>query len=397
MSNPEPSTIGTFLPPTPTNFPPPAPLGAPPVHFQTPPAPVNAPQPVQEPQPVPQPPVEQFSPQEPQSEENPSQHQNPIFNKSFTNLTKVIENYNKHMVGQHLLRETLLIGLLTGGHILLESVPGLAKTTAAQTLALSVNGKFSRIQCTPDLLPSDIIGTEIFEQKTGSFKTELGPVHANFVLLDEINRSSAKTQSAMLEAMQEKQTSIGGEVYKLPKPFQVIATQNPIEHEGTYPLPEAQLDRFLMKDVLTYSTPEEEFEILVRLDTGMLDSSATEHAIELDDVLIMQKLVSEVYVNDSIRSYIINLVNATRHIDTVLPKYAGAVEIGASVRASISLLQCARAVAFINQRDNVVPEDVKHVAERVLQHRMIMSYDAPVNNITSSLIIKELLNQIPVP
>lgn len=321
----------------------------------------------------------------------------PVFNTAHKNLTRIIANYDTHMVGQYQLRESLLIGLLTGGHILLESVPGLAKTTAAQTLALSIQGKFSRIQCTPDLLPSDILGTEIFDQKTGSFKTELGPVHANFVLLDEINRSSAKTQSAMLEAMQEKQTTIGGTIYKLPQPFQVIATQNPIEQEGTYPLPEAQLDRFLMKDVLSYSTPEEEFEILARLDTGALDSSKTDAVVSVDEVLEMQQVAMKIYVSDEIRSYIVNLVDATRNLERYIPGLASSVEVGSSVRGGIALLQCSRAVAFIEGRNHVIPEDVKKVAERVLQHRILMTYDAPVNGIYSTTVISELLKLLPVP
>lgn len=320
-----------------------------------------------------------------------------VFDIAVGDLEKIIVNYDKHMVGQNKLKETLLIGLLTGGHILLESVPGLAKTTAAQTLALSVHGKFNRIQCTPDLLPSDIIGTEIFDQKTGSFKTELGPVHANFVLLDEINRSSAKTQSAMLEAMQEKQTSIGGEVFKLPTPFQVIATQNPIEHEGTYPLPEAQLDRFVMKDILTYSTPEEEYEILKRYETGVLNSGAAEPVVDLETVTMLQETVKNIYVNDTIRKYIVNIVTATRNMENVAPEYANFVEYGASPRATIALLICAKAVALINKRDHVIPEDVKTVAERVLQHRIILTFDAPVSGISTQQIVAQLLDAIPTP
>lgn len=319
------------------------------------------------------------------------------FTETHNKIYAIIDNYNKHVVGQYQLRESLLIGLLTGGHVLLESVPGLAKTTAAQTLALSINGKFARIQCTPDLLPSDILGTEIFDQRSGSFKTELGPVHANFVLLDEINRSSAKTQSALLEAMQEKQTTIGGVMYKLPDPFQVIATQNPIEQEGTYPLPEAQLDRFILKDTLPYSEPSEEFEILHKLDLGLLDASKTEPVVTVEDVLEMKKMAMTGYVSDEIRSYIVNLVNATRHIDSIYPQLASAVELGASARGSIALLQSARAVAFIEGRHHVIPEDVKKVAPRVLQHRIILSYDAPVYGVTTSSIIDALLQTIPVP
>jgi len=320
------------------------------------------------------------------------------FVKAQESIAKINAVYSQRMVGQNSLKQSLLIALLSGGHLLLESVPGLAKTTAAQTLALSVNGKFSRIQCTPDLLPSDIIGTEIYNQKTGDFKTELGPVHANFVLLDEINRSSAKTQSAMLEAMQEKQTSIGGVMHKLPRPFLVIATQNPIEQEGTYHLPEAQLDRFLMKEILTYSSAEEEFEILKRYDSGALDLDNSTVAIELSDVEHIQKIVKEVYVSDAIRSYIVNLVNATRTAETILsPDVAKYIEYGASTRASLALVSSARAVAVLDGRKNVIPDDVKAVAERVFRHRIILRYDAYIHNITPEIIIEQLLNVVPSP
>jgi MoxR-like ATPase len=351
-------------------------------------------------QPVPQ--TEQIAPTPRQILDAPPPKTSSIeddeFEKAQESILKINNVYSKRMVGQTSLRESLLIALLSGGHLLLESVPGLAKTTAAQTLALSVNGKFSRIQCTPDLLPSDIIGTEIYNQKTGDFKTELGPVHANFVLLDEINRSSAKTQSAMLEAMQEKQTSIGGIMHKLPRPFLVIATQNPIEQEGTYHLPEAQLDRFLMKEILTYSSPEEEYEILKRYDTGALELDNTAHAVELTDVEHIQKIVKQVYVNDTIRSYIVNLVHATRDADKVLPKEVSKyIEYGASTRASLSLLSASRAVAVLNGRRNVIPDDVKLVAERVFRHRIILRYDAYIDNVTPELIVQQILNVVPTP
>lgn len=314
-------------------------------------------------------------------------------------LSRIATSYSSHVVGQEKLKTSLLIALLTGGHILLESVPGLAKTTAAQTLASTVKADFKRIQCTPDLLPSDIIGTQIYDQKTGEFRTQLGPVHANFVLLDEINRSSSKTQSAMLEAMQERQTSIGGEVIKLPYPFLVIATQNPIEQEGTYHLPEAQLDRFLLKEVLDYSSPEEELEILNRIDSGVLTGKSinSDHAVNLSDVEFLQNLTSKIYVDESVRQYIINIIYATRNIGKFLPQMESYVEYGASPRASIAFLQASRALALLNGRDHVTPDDIKYLRHEVLRHRLILNYEADVENIKPETIIDQLFNIIPTP
>jgi MoxR-like ATPase len=315
-------------------------------------------------------------------------------------IGRISTSYSRRVVGQHELQRNLLVALLSGGHILLESVPGLAKTTAAQTLASTVRADFKRIQCTPDLLPSDIVGTQIYEQRTGTFKTQLGPVHANFVLLDEINRSSSKTQSAMLEAMQERQTSIGGEVYKLPHPFLVVATQNPIEQEGTYHLPEAQLDRFLIKDILRYPTPNEELEILSRIDSGVLDLSNHdgEESVPLEDVLFLQELSSKVYVDSVIRQYIINLVSSTRNLTTFLPhETASLVEYGASPRASIAFLQASRALALIKGRTSVIPEDVKDLRHGILRHRLILNYEADIAGVTVENIIDQLFDVIPAP
>lgn len=315
-------------------------------------------------------------------------------------LNRITTSYSKHVVGQEKLKTSLLVALLTGGHVLLESVPGLAKTTAAQTLASTVSADFKRIQCTPDLLPSDIIGTQIYDQKTGTFNTQLGPVHSNFVLLDEINRSSSKTQSAMLEAMQERQTSIGGKNYDLPDPFLVIATQNPIEQEGTYHLPEAQLDRFLLKEVLTYSTPEEELEILRRIDEGVLTHDSLKHeagVASIEEVKFLQKLTSKVYIDQSIRSYIVNLIHATRNIAQILPKFKNYVEYGASPRASIAFLQASKAIALLNGRAHVIPDDVKALKHEILRHRLILNYQAEAENITAEQIIDEIFQITSTP
>ena len=314
-------------------------------------------------------------------------------------LVAVSTAFSNRIVGQGNLRWSFLIALLAGGHILVESVPGLAKTMAAHTLATAVNADFTRIQCTPDLLPSDITGTQIFDSSTNTFKTQLGPVHANFVLLDEINRSSAKTQSAMLEAMQERQTSIGGVVYPLPSPFLVIATQNPIEQEGTYLLPEAQLDRFLLKDVLTYPTIDEEITILKRLEQGVFEGDAQNDAvIGLENVLALQALTKRVYVDEAIQRYIVTLVDATRtpaaHIGA---KLGGLIEVGASPRASIAFAQASRAYALLSGRTHVIPEDVKAIAHRVLRHRIILGFEAGVENVTTDTIIDAIVAAVPAP
>ena len=317
------------------------------------------------------------------------------------NIQTVFDAFSSRVVGQENLRTALMVSLMTGGHILLESVPGLAKTTAVQTLAASVHGSFKRIQCTPDLLPSDIIGTQIYDYNKGEFRTELGPVHANFVLLDEINRSSAKTQSAMLEAMQEKQTSIGGQRYDLPKPFIVLATQNPIEQEGTYELPEAQLDRFLLKEVLSYPAPDEELEILKRIESGKLSeapNNSNTPNIELAVVETLQNLAQKVYIDDAIKNYIVKIVSATRNPASIIPsETARYVQYGASPRASIAFQQVAKALALINGRNYVIPEDVKQLRHSVLRHRIILNFEAIADQVHPEVIIDSIFNAVPVP
>ncbi|GAA1146369.1 MULTISPECIES: MoxR family ATPase [Microbacterium] len=314
-------------------------------------------------------------------------------------LEVVSDAYSAKMVGQERLRMSLLISLIAGGHILLESVPGLAKTTAASTLADTVKARFKRIQCTPDLLPSDITGNQIYDAATGSFRTVLGPVHANFVLLDEINRSSAKTQSAMLEAMQEHQTTIGGEVHHLPKPFLVIATQNPIEQEGTYELPEAQMDRFLLKEIVEYPSPAEEFEILGRIDSGVLDPDRhVESAVSLDDVRLLQDVASRIYVDPAIRNYIVSLSYVTRNPAPYIgEERARYIKYGASPRASIAFLQASRALALLNGRAHVLPEDIRALRHLVLRHRVLLTFEADAEGIRSEEIIDQIFAAVPTP
>jgi MoxR-like ATPase len=305
--------------------------------------------------------------------------------------------FASRVVGQARLQETLLVALLTGGHVLLESVPGLAKTTAAQTIAQAVGGTFHRIQCTPDLLPSDIVGTQVYNQQAGTFQTQLGPVHANFVLLDEINRSSAKTQSAMLEAMQERQTSIGDRSYPLPDPFLVLATQNPIEQEGTYPLPEAQMDRFMLKDVLDYPSPAEEAEVLRRIDSGIF-THASQTVVSIADVKRLQGLVGRVYVDPAIINYIVGIGYVTRHAaDYIDPELASYVQFGASPRASIAFTSAARARALIDGRNHVVPDDVKALVHRVLRHRVILGFEAAADDLPVERVIDAMVGGIRTP
>jgi len=315
-------------------------------------------------------------------------------------LAVVGATYEKKVVGQSSLRRSLMIALITGGHILLESVPGLAKTTAAQALADAVNAGFKRIQCTPDLLPSDIIGSQIYNAKTATFETQLGPVHSNFVLLDEINRSSAKTQSAMLEAMQERQTTIGGEHYPLPVPFLVLATQNPIEQEGTYHLPEAQLDRFLLKEVLDYPAFDEEITIINRIDAGVYDDEGDPASSEIgiDDVLFLQDAVKKVYLDDAITNYIVSAVYVTRNAAKYIPaNLAEGIEYGASPRASIAFSKAARALALLNGRDHVIPEDVKALRHVILRHRLILGFEAIADGIAPETIIDAIFDAVKAP
>ena len=302
---------------------------------------------------------------------------------------------NKVIVGQKQLVENLLIGLLANGHILLEGVPGLAKTLAINTLASAVDAKFNRIQFTPDLLPADLIGTMIYSQKSESFQIKKGPVFANFVLADEINRSPAKVQSALLEAMQERQVTIGEETFKLPEPFLVMATQNPIEQEGTYPLPEAQLDRFMLKVVVSYPKKEEE-RLIVRMNNQGEFPKASP-VLKPEDIVRARQLVREVYMDEKIERYIVDIVFATRTPgDYGLGKLAGLISYGASPRASISLAMAAKAYAFIRRRGYVIPEDVRAVCNEVLRHRIGLSYEAEAENVSPEQIIAEVINAVEV-
>ncbi len=328
--------------------------------------------------------------------ENHSEITNVELEKSKTIISKINDYYYRKMVGQTRLGWSLLISIISNGHILLESVPGLAKTTAAKTLTDAVNGKFSRIQCTPDLLPSDIIGTQIFNYTTNTFETKLGPVYANFVLLDEINRSSAKTQSAMLEVMQEHQTTIGGYNYAMPKIFTVIATQNPIEQEGTYLLSEAQLDRFLLKEKIDYPNKDEEFEILNRIEKDVFSKS--EAVVELEDVYFLQQMAKRVYIDDAIKKYIINIVSATRNPAAAIGKdLAEYITLGSSTRGCIALMEVSKAVALINGRSYVTPDDVKTLIHSVLRHRISLNFAAVADGVTVEQIIDKIVGAVQTP
>ena len=313
-------------------------------------------------------------------------------------LATVARIFSQRVVGQEQLRVALVTTLMAGGHILLESVPGLAKTTAAQTLASSVSGSFRRIQCTPDLMPNDIVGTQILNYATGEMSTQLGPVHANIVLLDEINRSSAKTQSAMLEAMQERQTSIGGVVYPLPHPFMVLATQNPIEEEGTYVLPEAQMDRFLLKEVLSYPRPSEEAEVLERISSGSFDKPITTAPISTQDVEWLQGAAERVYVDPVIKQYIVALINTSRGGGPrPLPGLEAQVRVGASPRGGIALMKVAQAIALQEGRGYVIPDDVRLLRHGVLRHRLVLTYDALADGVAPEAIIDAIFAAVPTP
>lgn len=307
--------------------------------------------------------------------------------------------FSAKVVGQDNLRESLLIGLLAGGHILIESVPGLAKTTAARVIAESIDGGFARIQCTPDLLPSDIIGTQVYESATNSFVTQLGPVHTNIVLLDEINRSSAKTQSAMLEAMEERQTTIAGTLYRIPEPFLVVATQNPVDQEGTYPLSEAQSDRFMLKDVVDYPSVDDEVEMIHRMDAGRYDPDRrTGPVVGLADIRAAQLVVGEVHMDAAVMRYASELVAVTRAPQEHLqPRLARLVEYGASPRATIAFCRAARALAVLSGRAYVVPDDVARLAHRVLRHRLILGFEAAASNITTETVVDAVLHAVRVP
>jgi MoxR-like ATPase len=303
---------------------------------------------------------------------------------------------NKVIVGQKHLVESLLVGLLSDGHILLEGVPGLAKTLAINTLATIVDAKFSRIQFTPDLLPADLLGTMIYSQKNEEFVVKKGPVFTNFVLADEINRAPAKVQSALLEAMQERQVTIGENTYKLPNPFLVMATQNPIEQEGTYPLPEAQVDRFMLKVVISYPEKTEEQQI-IRHNLAQSFPKASK-ILKPDDIIRARQVVKDVYMDEKIEKYIVDIVFATRFPENYkLEKFKDMISFGASPRASISLAMASKAYAFIKRRGYVIPEDIRAVCHDVLRHRIGLSYEAEANNLTSEEIISEILNTVEVP
>ena len=303
---------------------------------------------------------------------------------------------NKVIVGQKHLVEGLLIGMLSNGHILLEGVPGLAKTLAINTLATTIDAKFSRIQFTPDLLPADVIGTMIYSQKREEFVVKQGPIFANFILADEINRAPAKVQSALLEAMQERQVTIGDMTYRLPEPFLVMATQNPIEQEGTYPLPEAQVDRFMLKVVIDYPKKEEE-KLIVRQNMEKAFPKAST-ILKPEDIIRAREVEKDVYMDEKIEKYIIDIVFAPRFPQEAgLDKFVSMIAYGGSPRASISLAKAAKAYAFIKRRGYVIPEDVRAVCHDVLRHRIGLTYEAEANNITSEDIINEILNAVEVP
>jgi len=300
------------------------------------------------------------------------------------------------IVGQKHLVESLLIGLLSDGHVLLEGVPGLAKTLAIKTLASLIDAKYSRVQFTPDLLPADVIGTMVYSQKDETFQVKKGPVFANFVLADEINRAPAKVQSALLESMQERQVTIGTETFKLPNPFLVLATQNPIEQEGTYPLPEAQVDRFMLKVVIDYPKIEEE-KLIIRQNIGE-SRLEIKSILKAEEVLEARKVVRQVYLDEKIERYIVDIVFATRYPEKYdLKDLKGLIAFGGSPRASINLALASRAYAFIKRRGYVIPEDIRSVAHDVLRHRIGLTYEAEASNVTSDEIISKILNKIEVP
>ena len=303
----------------------------------------------------------------------------------------------KVIVGQSHLVDTLLIGLLSNGHILLEGVPGLAKTLAITTLAKAVDAGFSRIQFTPDLLPADLIGTLIYSQKSEDFVVRKGPIFANFVLADEINRSPAKVQSALLEAMQERQVTIGDSTYPLPQPFLVLATQNPLEQEGTYPLPEAQVDRFMLKAKISYPKKQEERDI-VRMNLSGAGMPKVNKVITPDDIVKARKVVEDVYMDEKIEKYIIDIIFATREPSEYnMARLASLISYGGSPRASISLAKAAKSYAFIKRRGYVIPEDVRAVCHDVLRHRIGLTYEAEAENVSTEEIVTEILNNVEVP
>jgi MoxR-like ATPase len=312
-----------------------------------------------------------------------------------TPMERVLYEVKKIIVGQDHLLERMIVALLARGHVLVEGVPGLAKTMAIKTLAEAIGGEFKRIQFTPDLVPADLVGTRIYNQKTGEFNTSLGPVFTNLLLADEINRAPAKVQSALLEVMQEHQVTIGRESYKVPDPFLVMATQNPIETEGTYPLPEAQVDRFMLKVLIGYPDPTEEFVIVERM-TGALQ--AVQKVLTTDQLIEMQKKTDKVFVDPALIEYAVSLVTATRQPkDCGMNDLARYIMFGASPRASINLILTARALALVRGRDYVLPQDVLDMALDVMRHRLVLTYEALSDNITSDTLLNRIIDCIPVP
>ena len=321
---------------------------------------------------------------------------NEKINKESAFIDILMMEMNKVIVGQKHMTERLLIGLLSNGHILLEGVPGLAKTLAINTLATTIDANFSRIQFTPDLLPADVLGTQIYSPKNETFSVKKGPIFANFILADEINRAPAKVQSALLEAMQERQITIGDETFKLDEPFLVLATQNPVEQEGTYPLPEAQVDRFMLKVVINYPTKDEE-KLIIRNNLAKSFPKANQ-ILKPKQIIAARELVKEVYMDEKIEQYIVDIVFATRFPEKFdLTKFKDLISFGASPRASISLASAAKAFAFIQRRGYVIPEDVRSICHDVLRHRIGLSYEAEAENISSEDIITEILNTVEIP
>jgi MoxR-like ATPase len=311
-------------------------------------------------------------------------------------ITAIRDEMRKRIVGQSELIDRLLVGLLANGHVLLEGLPGLAKTATVNALAEAIHGRFKRIQFTPDLLPADIIGTLIYNPETREYTTHKGPLFANIVLADEINRAPAKVQSALLEGMQERQVTIGETAHRLPNPFLVLATQNPIEQEGTYPLPEAQMDRFMLKVVVHYPNQEEEM-VILRMMSRTSPTYPIQPVLEPEKILELRALVDRIFVDEQIEQYIVSLVMATRAIDTIVPDMATYVRVGASPRASINLALASKAHAFLQGRGFVTPDDVKAIAMDVLRHRIIPSFEASADEVTREHIVTAILNNVRVP
>ncbi len=311
-------------------------------------------------------------------------------------VDRIQAEVGKIIVGQKQMIERLLIGLFSGGHILLEGVPGLAKTLAIKTLATVIQAKFRRIQFTPDLLPADLIGTLFFNQKDGNFYTKKGPIFANFILADEINRAPAKVQSALLEAMQEKQVTIGEETFPLDEPYMVLATQNPIEQEGTYPLPEAQVDRFMLKIKIDYPSRKEE--VLIMREYSRNNTAAPTPVITPQEILNVREIIEKIYVDPKIEDYILDIVFSTREpSEYKMPELAPLIQYGASPRASIYLIKAARAHAFLRKRGYVIPEDIRAVGMDVLRHRVTVTYEAEAEEVDSEKVVREIFNRIEVP